>query len=44
LIKNPLGELKIANGDYLLIILNGKAFKLLRKVFSVEEGLIAEKV
>lgn len=42
LIKNPLGELKLATGDYLIIILNGKAFKLLRKVFGVEEGYIRD--
>lgn len=42
LIKNPLGELKISQGDYLVILLNGKAFKLLRKVFSVNEGYIRE--
>ena len=40
LIKNPYGEIKIAPGDYLLIILNGKAFKLLSKLFGVEEGYI----
>ena len=38
LIKNPLGDLKIAPGDYIILILNGKAFKLLRKLFNVEEG------
>jgi len=42
LIKNPLGELKIAKGDYLIILLNGKAFKLLKKVFSVDEGYIRD--
>jgi voltage-gated potassium channel len=42
LIKNPLGDLKIAPGDYVIIILNGKAFKLLRKVFGVDEGYIKE--
>lgn len=42
LIKNPLGDLKINSGDYLIIILNGKAFKLLRKVFGVEEGAVKE--
>lgn len=42
LLKNPLGELKISVGDYLIVILNGKAFKLLRKVFNVEEGYIKE--
>ncbi|MEQ9307236.1 MAG: TrkA family potassium uptake protein, partial [Marinoscillum sp.] len=43
LIKNPLGDLKIAPGDYLILILNGKAFKLLRKTFHVDEGYIREK-
>jgi voltage-gated potassium channel len=43
LIKNPLGDLNIALGDYLIIVMNGKSFKLLRKVFSVDEGLIREK-
>lgn len=40
LIKNPLGDLKIHSGDYLIIILNGKAFKLLKRVFGVEEGTV----
>lgn len=40
LIKNPLGDLKIAPGDHIIIILNGKAFKLLKKVFGVEEGYL----
>lgn len=43
LIKNPLGDLKIHPGDYLIIILNGKAFKLLKKVFGVEEGMVKDK-
>ncbi|MFY0605318.1 MAG: NAD-binding protein [Cyclobacteriaceae bacterium] len=43
LIKNPLGDLKISVGDYMIIILNGKSFKLLRKVFGVDEGYIREK-
>ena len=43
LIKNPLGDLKIAPGDYLIIILNGKAFKLIRRVFHVNEGYIRDK-
>ena len=38
----PLGDLKIGPGDYLIIILNGKAFKLLKRVFAVEEGYIRE--
>lgn len=43
LIKNPLGELKVSVGDYLIIILNGKAYKLLKKLFGVEEGALKEK-
>ncbi|MEP1033212.1 ion channel [Ekhidna sp.] len=43
LIKNPLGDLKIHSGDYLIIILNGKAFKLLRRVFGVEEGTVKDR-
>ncbi|MCP4458120.1 MAG: potassium channel protein [Cytophagales bacterium] len=43
LIKNPHGEIKIASGDYLLIILNGKAFKLISKLFGVEEGYITNR-
>lgn len=43
LIKNPIGELKINVGDYLIIILSGKAFKLLKKVFRVEEGAVKDK-
>ncbi len=43
LIKNPLGDLKIGPGDYLIVILNGKAFKLLKKVFNVEEGIYKDK-
>ncbi|MEO9485446.1 MAG: ion channel [Ekhidna sp.] len=42
LIKNPLGDLKIHSGDYLIIILNGKAFKLLKRVFGVEEGTVKD--
>ena len=43
LIKNPLGDLKIAPGDYMIVLLNGKSFKLLRKIFNVEEGYIRLK-
>jgi voltage-gated potassium channel len=43
MIKNPLGELKVAPGDYLIMLMNGKAFKLLKKVFNVEEGYIKLK-
>ncbi len=42
LIKNPLGDLKISQGDYLIMILNGKAYKLLKRVFGVGEGFIRE--
>lgn len=42
LIKNPHGEIKIISGDYLLMILNGKSFKLLSKLFGVEEGYITK--
>ncbi len=44
LLKNPLGDLTVATGDYLVIILNGKAFRLLRKVFNVEEGYFRERL
>ncbi|MFY0601800.1 MAG: potassium channel protein [Cyclobacteriaceae bacterium] len=43
LIKNPLGDLGISSGDYLIVILNGKSHKLVRKLFSVNEGYIREK-
>ena len=43
LLKNPLGDLKIAPGDYIILLLNGKSFKLLRKIFNVEEGYIRLK-
>jgi voltage-gated potassium channel len=43
LIKNPHGEIKIAPGDYLIMILSGKAYKLLSKIFKVEEGFLTEK-
>lgn len=43
LLKNPLGDLKISQGDYLIMIMNGKAFKLLQKLFNVEEGYFREK-
>ncbi len=38
LIKNPLGDIKVSLGDYLLILINGKSFKIIQKVFNVEEG------
>ena len=43
LIKNPMEDLKITPGDYLILILNGKAFNLMKRVFEVEEGYISEK-
>ncbi|MEM6816915.1 MAG: ion channel [Bacteroidota bacterium] len=43
LIKNPIGDLKINIGDYLIIILSGKAFKRLKKIFGVEEGALKDK-
>ncbi|WP_420318715.1 potassium channel family protein [Ekhidna sp.] len=43
LIKNPLGDLKVNSGDYLIILLNGKAFKLLKRVFGVEEGMVKNR-
>lgn len=38
LIKNPLGEVNVNLGDYLIVILNGTSFDLILKVFNVEEG------
>lgn len=43
LIKNPLGDLKISQGDYIIMIINGKAHQLLTKVFNVSEGYIRER-
>ena len=40
LIKNPAFDLKIELGDYLIVILNGRAHQHLSKIFNVEEGLI----
>ena len=42
LIKNPIGDLKLNVGDYLIIILSGKAFKVLKKIFGVEEGTLKD--
>lgn len=42
LIKNPLGEVGINLGDYLIVILNGTSFELVLKVFNVEEGYFKE--
>lgn len=43
LIKNPHGEIKIAAGDYLVMIISGKAYKLMQKIFKVQEGYQTEK-
>ena len=43
LLKNPFTEIRISVDDYLIIILNGKSFKMLREVFQVEEGAAGEK-
>ena len=43
LIKNPHDDITISHGDYLVVILNGKAFKLIAKLFGVEEGYITNK-
>ena len=43
LLKNPLGDLNITSGDYLIIILNGKSFKIIRKMFGVDEGYVTDK-
>ena len=40
LIKNPAFDLKIKLGDYLIVILNGKAHQQITKVLNIEEGLI----
>ena len=40
LIKNPAFDLKIKLGDYLIVIINGKANQQITKVFNIEEGLI----
>ena len=38
LIKNPTGDVKISLGDYIVLLVNGKAAKLLQKEFNVKEG------
>lgn len=42
LIKNPLGEVNINLGDYLIVILNGTSFDIILKVFNVEEGFFRD--
>ncbi len=43
LIKNPMGDINISLGDYILILINGKAFKVIQKVFNVQEGYFKAK-
>lgn len=38
LIKNPLGDITIGVGDYIIILINGKSFNIIQKLFNVEEG------
>lgn len=38
LLKNPIGDIDINLGDYLLVIVNGNSFKLLQRTFNVQEG------
>lgn len=40
LMKNAGDDVMIEEGDYLIIILNGQSFKLLKPVFRIEEGFI----
>lgn len=42
LIKNPVSDLNITLGDYLIVILNGTSFKTIKKVFNVQEGYFKE--
>lgn len=42
LIKNPAGEVNITLGDYVIVILNGTSFQVLKKVFNVQEGYFKE--
>lgn len=44
LLKNPSGDIKVAPGDYLIVIVNGRYFKLLRRAFRVEEGFHREAI
>ncbi|GHN00769.1 NAD-binding component of Kef-type K+ transport system [Cytophagales bacterium WSM2-2] len=39
LLKNPEGSIKIEPGDYLLMMMDGKGWDRLRKIFRVEEGI-----
>ncbi len=38
LVKNPETPIKVTENDYLLMLINGKAEKLVNKVFQVKEG------
>ena len=40
LIKNPETSITVTEGDYLLMLINGRAEKLVDKVFQVKEGFI----
>ncbi|MEQ9423424.1 MAG: NAD-binding protein [Cyclobacteriaceae bacterium] len=40
LIKNPVADVKISVGDHLVIIMNGKAFGSIKKIFKIEEGVV----
>ncbi len=40
LIKNPETSITVTEGDYLLMLINGRAEKLVDKVFQVKEGLV----
>ena len=42
--KNPTGEVKIEQGDHLIIIMNGQAFASIKKIFKIEEGVIRRTV
>lgn len=43
MIKNPMGDINIGLGDYIIIMINGKAFKVIQKVFNVQEGYFKTK-
>jgi len=40
LIKNPETSITVTDGDYLLMLINGRAEKLVDKVFRVKEGFV----
>ncbi len=42
LIKNPNADIKILLGDYLIVILNGTSFQLVKQIFKVQEGYFKE--